>query len=265
MTVPAPLERLCQPEYTGENRCLPCTLVNLAIVAIVSATAGLWHWLGGLLAVTIGIALLVLRGYVVPGTPRFAPRLVAPLPVDFGHSDRSPEPLSDIAGADPSEEPEPEQLLAPLVEAGVLESDGEDLFLEIDFRERWQDRMATLRTAEDEEFADRVAAACEVEVDVHRQGERLILAGDHDVRTSRAVAIAETAAVEVLEKWEVPEPIRARAATPLRTFLRTCPACGGPIEETTIRHCCGGRSSIYERPEQPVLACADCESVVIEL
>ncbi|ERH13505.1 MAG: hypothetical protein J07HB67_02545, partial [halophilic archaeon J07HB67] len=30
-------EELHQPEYTGENRCMPCTVTNLFITAVVTA------------------------------------------------------------------------------------------------------------------------------------------------------------------------------------------------------------------------------------
>jgi len=91
-----------------------------------------------------------------------------------------------------------------------------------------------------------------------------LLAGGRDVRLSRAVAIAETAAVEALADRGVSEAVRAAAARPLRTFVRTCPTCGGDVSETTLRNCCGGPGSLYGTPERPVLACADCEAVVFE-
>jgi hypothetical protein len=68
------LKAIEQPEYTGENRCLPCTVLNLAVavgVALVvgrrrRAAAGAWL-LGA-------VALIALRGYLVPGTPELTKR-----------------------------------------------------------------------------------------------------------------------------------------------------------------------------------------------
>ncbi|MFB6129524.1 MAG: hypothetical protein ABEJ28_01730 [Salinigranum sp.] len=64
-----------QPEYTGENRCIPCTVVNLAIAAVLSLAV--WVWLSAVLAVVVAavsVAAIVLRGYLVPGTPALTKR-----------------------------------------------------------------------------------------------------------------------------------------------------------------------------------------------
>jgi hypothetical protein len=261
-----PIDRLRRPAYTGDRRCWPCTVLNLAIVVASAALVSLWNRPAGLLVVAVGVGLVAVRGYVVPGTPRVAPRLVAPLPVSVGHggdADRPPDALADAG--------DPERVLAALVDAGVVsvgnggETGGDDLFLDPAFRDAWTDRMAALRAADESAFLDRVAAACPTAVDARLDGDRVLLAGERDVRTSRAVAIAETAAVETLREWGVPDGMGPPAATPLRTFLRTCPACCGPVRETTVRNCCGGPGSVYGHPEQPVLACDDCETVVVEL
>lgn len=81
-TFSALISRLRRPEYTGENRCIPCTVVNVAITATVGVvvTGALWS-AGPAVAlpvgtgvVAVGLALVVLRGYVVPGTPALTRR-----------------------------------------------------------------------------------------------------------------------------------------------------------------------------------------------
>lgn len=88
------VDDLKQPAYTGENRCEPCTILNLAIAVVVGSLIARKSRLGGLLAVGISIALIYLRGYLVPGTPTLTKRY---LPNDvlrwFG---KEPEP--EIAG-----------------------------------------------------------------------------------------------------------------------------------------------------------------------
>ena len=82
------VEFLRRPEHTGERRCWPCTVVNAVLVAGVALAVARRRRLAALPVLLLGAALVYLRGYVVPGTPRFAPRLVAalPLPYDpFGH------------------------------------------------------------------------------------------------------------------------------------------------------------------------------------
>lgn len=257
------LDQLRRPEYTGENRCLPCTVVNLTIIAVVGAAVATRNVIAAAVAVAVGLAVLALRGYVVPGTPRFAPHLVEPLPFEFGHADPPDDALSDV-GSD-ADDPDPEVVLESLVEAGVVESSGQQLFLNDAFREAWTDRMATLRTAEESEFLARIEAASPESIEAQLHGDRVLLAGDRDIWLRRSVAIAETAAVEALQEWDLPPEVRALAAQPLRNFLRTCPVCGGQVEESTRQDCCGGPGSVRGDPEQPVLACADCGAVVAEL
>ncbi|WP_050051856.1 hypothetical protein [Halostagnicola sp. A56] len=79
MTVRNPIDRLRQPDYTGKNRCTPCTLLNVAIAAVlvVAATTLALSRTDRVGAAVVGTALaavsgaaIYLRGYLVPGTPR---------------------------------------------------------------------------------------------------------------------------------------------------------------------------------------------------
>ena len=267
MPWPTLVDRLRRPEYTGRNRCLRCTVLNLGLVAAAGALAFQWRPTAALAVLCIGVLLVALRGYVVPGTPRFAPRLTAGLPVGFEGADDPLTPLEDVNSTADAADGDHAGIavLEALADAGVLAEAGEELFLDEAFRERWTDRMATLRAADEAAFLDRVTAACPADLTGQIHGDRVLLAGDHDVRTSRAVATAETAAIETLAEWGVAGPVRVRAAAPLRTFLGTCPACGGRVRETTRQNCCGGPGSVYGTPEHPVLACEACATVVVEL
>ncbi|KTG08292.1 hypothetical protein AUR64_18815 [Haloprofundus marisrubri] len=73
-----------RPEYTGERRCWPCTVVNAAVIAVVCLLLAPFSYGISLLVGAVGVGLVYLRGYAVPFTPTFAPKLVARLPVDFG-------------------------------------------------------------------------------------------------------------------------------------------------------------------------------------
>jgi len=252
------LPELRRPAYTGENRCWPCTVLNAALVVGLAAGLSLYSYPLAAIVLAGGILLVALRGYVVPGTPRFAPKLLAPLPVEFGHAAEVP---SGTLGGDASHETDPEAVVGTLVEHGVLRAEGGQLYLDESFRAAWEDRQAALRTAPDGEVAARAAAAAGGDAEARFHGDRLLVAGGRDVWLSRAVAIAETAAVETLAEWDVPERVRAPAAQPLRTFLAVCPVCGGQVRETTLQNCCGGSGSVYENPERAALACVDCEAV----
>lgn len=266
------LEAVRQPEYVGENRCWACTAVNVVLVALVAAAVSRRSRPLGLLAVAAGAALVALRGYAVPGTPGVAPRLVGRLPVDLAgvHGSRLASSHGTASAAlvdgasDAPAEGDPEALLASLVEAGVVVPDGDELHLDDEFQAAWIDRIADLRELAGPALAERAAAASHADVEGSYHGGRVLLAGDRDVWVRRAVAIAETAAVETLGGWDVPGPVRTAAAEPLRTFLRACPACGGEVRETTLRRCCGGPGGLYGTPEWPVLACEACSTVIFE-
>ena len=72
-------DRLRQPEYTGENRCLPCTGVNLVIAAVLTVAVGAGAvaagatgpqaFVAGAAVFACAAGAVYLRGYLVPGTP----------------------------------------------------------------------------------------------------------------------------------------------------------------------------------------------------
>ncbi|ELY46370.1 hypothetical protein [Natronorubrum sulfidifaciens] len=72
------VDDLKQPAYTGENRCGPCTILNLLIAGAVGSLLARKSRFGGLLAVGVSIVLIYLRGYLVPGTPTLTKRYLPP-------------------------------------------------------------------------------------------------------------------------------------------------------------------------------------------
>jgi hypothetical protein len=254
---------LGKPEYTGEQRCWPCTVVNavvLAVVSLVVAVSG--RRLLALVVATVGTVLIAVRGYVVPGTPRFAPALVSALPVpdDWFHG---PEPTTTgtLAG-DPEGEAAGDQVMAALLESGVLEPDGEMLYLAEAFEERWHAAMADAREASMATLADRVSGlvAGSAESLTVDGGEWLLLetADGGELMLSRAVVIAELTAARVLEDHVDDPDLRVAAARPLRMFLESCPACGTDLEESNTVSCCGGHTGPQQKPRD-VLSCPECE------
>lgn len=65
---------LKNPEYTGENRCVPCTVVNALIAVAVSGLAALALPPLGLVVLAVSALLIYFRGYLVPGTPELTKR-----------------------------------------------------------------------------------------------------------------------------------------------------------------------------------------------
>jgi hypothetical protein len=272
----AALSRLRRPEYTGENRCWPCTVLNVALVLVGSIVVGVLSPPIGVLVFLTGLALVALRGYVVPYTPEFAPRVARVLPVDLGfhqHRTDGGRTSESLTGA---EEVDGEALVRRLAEAGVVTADEEGaLFLAEETRRTWEAGIRRLRDVSDEELAASTASAAPFPAEGRVEGEWVVVrwtggddsridgdAGD-EVWLSRAHAIADTAAVAALTD-AVGTTTAAQAAMPFRLFLETCPLCGSDTEETVVRECCGGTKGLYDNPETPVLACAECDELLYE-
>ncbi len=184
------LDAVRRPEYTGENRCWPCTALNLALVGAAAVLALLfWPLTAAVAVLAVGAAAIALRGYVVPYTPAYAPRIAAALPVSFGRKGASSSPseaesaspsaeagaASPPAGSEATPADPPERsgelggdadaddagrrVVDALFAAGVLrESEGE-LRLADDAREARAAEMARLRDADDDALAAAAAAA----------------------------------------------------------------------------------------------------------
>ncbi|WP_436907274.1 hypothetical protein [Halosimplex marinum] len=102
--------RLRRPEYTGENRCLPCTVLNVGIASVGATMLGAWlvaagyRTAAGAVATAVlaaSLAAIWLRGYLVPGTPTLTKRyLPAPVLAAFGKApESSPEGVAAGVGA----------------------------------------------------------------------------------------------------------------------------------------------------------------------
>ena len=269
------LEALRRPDHTGDRRCWPCTVVNVAIVVVVAAVLGRRRRALGLAVAALGAALVYLRGYVVPYTPTVAPNLVAasPLPDAWFHTETTPpgiereEGEAGDEGLGGAEAVDGEQVLETLLAGGALTVDGDAVDLDPDFAEAWHEEMHLLADLDTEALADAtfdVAHASEMSVfdgdgDPH---EWVVLSDGRESfegRTwlSRPVAIAETAAVRALEAYLDDEGTRRAAAGPLRMFLTECPDCGADLREKSAASCCGGYTGPTDEPAT-VLACLDC-------
>lgn len=253
------LDTIRRPDYTGERRCWPCTAVNAALLLAAAIVFWPLSTTVALLTVVGGGALVYLRGYVVPGTPEFAPRLVARLGLShlFEYAPGEDETRqSGELGDDDGE-----QVLFALFEAGVLREDEDGaLYLSEDFWSTWEAEMASLRDRDDETVAAAVAEAAPFDAEGGVEYDGITVDGERNsIWLSRAHAVADAAAVRAMAAFDVPESARAPATAPLRMFLESCPLCGGATEEkTTVLDCCGGTMGVYDNPEDEVLVCADC-------
>lgn len=254
------VHRLRQPAYTGTRRCWPCTVVNLVVLATFTAVVAVLSVPGAIGFGIIGSFGIWLRGYLIPYTPQFAPRLVDMLPWDPFHTTQRSDSLAtpeDTGG---------EAVIQALDEGGVVRVGPETLELNDSFHADWQAEMERISSLCDEDIADETATASQatVDADVHHSGERTYVilsdgsgspAGESWLR--RPVAVVETAAAYTLAEWDVDSAMRPAAAHALGLFLDTCPMCGGEVTERPSSGCCGPPE---RGPDGELLQARVCES-----
>jgi hypothetical protein len=266
------VDRLRRPEYTGENRCLPCTAVNVGIAGVgaaaVTAAAGPALGAAGFGA---GLAAIWLRGYLVPGTPELTKRYL-------------PESVLRLFGKAPGAgETRPPGAVDPeayLLDAGVLveTAAGDDFAFAPDFASAWR----TAATGEpgktdadgDRSARDDVAAlatltgadADELAIDWY-EGVGFAYAGDEKIGhwESRAAFRADVAADRVLtatrDDWTtLALADRSAVLGALRLFVEECPTCAGDVglEERVVESCCSSYDVVAGR-------CAGCDARLFEL
>lgn len=266
------ITRFKQPEYTGENRCLPCTVANTVIAvglsggvavggAVVTTTAvGL---VAGAAVLGMSLLAIYLRGYLVPGTPTITKRYFPPwLLALFGK-----EPVLDehqVVETDEEFDPEP-----VLLEVGALEecAEGEDLCLTDRFGDAWREEVTALDADAGRDDLLSVLDVDTGEVEYAEFGQAFVARFDGETVgkwESEAAFLADLAAARVFEQhypgWEdLSVEARGQLLDRLRLFLDTCPNCGGApaFGSETVESCC----STYD---VAAVTCDDCEARLFE-
>ncbi|MFP8890922.1 hypothetical protein ACLI4U_14325 [Natrialbaceae archaeon A-CW2] len=274
------LDRLRQPEYTGENRCIPCTVVNVLIALVLSLAVGFLVPPVGFAVFALSLLAIYFRGYLVPGTPALTKRyfpdwLLAKFekaPPGYGIEGDGLE-ADDSHGPDPLHEREtrinPEETL---VSAGVVEpcADVDDLCLEDDAHATWR---AAIEDRREGDRAKQVAAFLDAEpdkVDVRdsQRSNHVVVRVDGRVAArweSDAALLADVAGFDLLEhrveNWEaLTLEQRSQLVSGLRAFLETCPTCSGTIsiDAETVESCCRSYE-VY------AVTCEDCDARLLEV
>ena len=237
--------RFRQPEYTGENRCVPCTLVNLVIAVVIG---GLVATVSPLVAAAVFAASLIaiyFRGYLVPGTPTLTKRYLPDSVLKLFDKHEVPDPPTVDDDAD---------IEAFLRDVNAIEEcrEGTDLCLTDGFREVWYDRIERLRERSD---ADESVSLLFEGLDIDPNRVRVEAYGDayeayiDDTRVgqweSRAAYLADIAAeAEFRERHPAWHRMgfdeRTEVLGALRLWLERCPTCDGPVTlgEETVESCC---------------------------
>ncbi|WP_226041057.1 hypothetical protein [Natrinema sp. DC36] len=261
--LPDVLARLEQPAYTGENRCLPCTAVNVVIAITLAVGLGVATTAPvGALALTVFLGLIGLRGYLVPGTPTITRRYF-------------PDRLLTVFGKSPPDVPtvetvSPDALETVLTATSVATERGGEIELTPSFRQQWNERLP--RDGALEPCSDDVRSMLGAD-EIRRLGDAsYVLDGRKQIRWESIAALAADAAAATelrtrLEGWETLEVDERRdLLTGLRLLRDRCPACDGGVTTTAERleHCCRkprvGIRSVCEECDRPVVEVVGTES-----
>ncbi len=258
------LDRLRRPEYTGENRCIPCTSVNVALAAAGSAlVARLTSRRLGTTAFVTSLSTIYLRGYLVPGTPQLTKPYLPQRVLRWFDKDTT-------TMTDEAVDVDPERML---LNAGTVELCRErtDLCLTADFQETWRERIRSVRT--DDLNEDSLASALNVStvddgISIDRRDDAFIAYSDDGVIGQwgpRAAVAADVAAATELEErlsnWSTFASTEiARVLMSLRIFIEQCPECGGPVrvDQEVVESCCRSYDVVAS-------TCRDCDTRLFEI
>lgn len=267
------IRRLQQPEYTGKNRCTPCTMVNVAIAVVLSAGLTLLAGPLGVLSLGLFLTVIYFRGYLVPGTPALTKRYFPDRMLRWFDK----EPIANGAVADApmvgqADEIDPEPLLRSI---GALEPcrDGDDLCLTDEFAGEWRERIAVVREGDYVEYlatlldrdSDSLAVLGAKDED-GAAGWTVTADGTPVARwESEAALVADVSAAELLRRrypeWDDTElTTQGQLLHALRVFLDRCPVCESPVafSERTVESCC-------QTAEVVALGCEECNARLLEV
>ena len=259
------VDRIKQPEYTGENRCIPCTVTNVAIAAVLAIGLGyVWLPAAGIGFFLISLAAIYFRGYLVPYTPQLTKQYFPDRVLRW--FDKEPAHDVPVAGSEADIDPEPVLLEARAVEVC---KGGEDLCATDEFASAWREEIKSLR--EDGNLEQRLAEVLEVDQSDVEIAEReefaLVHAEGQPVARweSKAALIADMAAVPELRQrtvgWdEMDLQVRGRLLNGVRVFAEQCPSCDGPVDfsQETVESCC-------RTVDVVALGCEDCGARLLEV
>ncbi|NGM69759.1 hypothetical protein G6M89_12190 [Natronolimnobius sp. AArcel1] len=272
---PSVLERVKQPEYTGDNRCLPCTVGNLAFAVILGVAIWPFAPLLAPVVVVASVLLIYLRGYLVPGTPeltkQYLPESVAK------RFDHQLEPTTDTEGDaqwDTIEKLEYERRNAVdpeefLLDAGVIELTPDET--NVQFSEAFETAVvdAVSQDRSTDVDSSRLADLFDVEPAVIEVKDRSYptISIDGRIRkwpTDAALAVelaAHAALHDRTDEWmDVPLEQRLSILESLRTFVSQCPFCSAAIvlNTDTVESCCRAY-------DVATLECDGCDRRYVEL
>lgn len=252
-----------KPEYTGENRCVPCTVVNVVIAAAVSGVLGLVSVPLAVVALPMMLGVIYVRGYLVPGTPTLTKTYFPDRVLRWFDKDPDGYGVHIETGTDIDVE-------TVLQDAGVLEKrDGDDdLALDAEFRGEWHAEIGLLDEQRAQDVLGVVLGIKPSRISVLPRSRSFEVKVDGDVAgkwESSEAFIADMAAERVLnervDNWtDLSVERRSGLLRGVRVYLEQCPRCQGTVvlSDETVKSCCRSRQVLASR-------CEDCGVRLFEI
>lgn len=276
-TIQSRISSLKNPEYTGANRCPPCTIVNVAIAILLAVALGTVAPALGVAALFLSLGIIYVRGYLVPGTPRLTKRYLPDAvlkrfehepPVLTDGGDDSGNPLSETVEQIQYRKQNSVDAEQYMEEAGVIETsaDGTDRSLTPPFREKAETAAESLKGVIDVEYLAEMYDVTPDEISVPDRDYPAIKTRRR-IRNwpSEAAFVVDLAAHDTLsdmtDDWgAIPVEQRVRMLRSVRSLWETCPVCGGAVafDEETVTSCC-------REFEVVTHSCQSCEARFVEL
>lgn len=252
-----------QPEYTGENRCVPCTVVNVLVAAVASIAVALVSVPLAAVSFALFSWVIYVRGYLVPGTPTLTQQYFPDRVLRWFDKDPTEFGVRIETGDDVDVE-------TVLQGVGVLEEreDGDDLALTEAFRDEWYAEMDRL----DEDDAQRVLGellgidASRISVLPRSRSFEVKVDGDTSTKWESSDAfVVDMAAERVLKDWvdnwtDLAVESRSGITRGVRVYLERCPRCDGTValDEEMVKSCCRAHRVFASR-------CDDCGVRLFEI
>jgi hypothetical protein len=243
------------PEHTGENRCLPCTVANTAIAAALAAVVGAGTTpLVGAITFVCCVGVIYLRGYLVPGTPTLTKRYL-------------PEPVLRLFRKDTARGRSLDYTISDGSWQGIVGNvitSTEPPQLADDFRRRWRRELAASRDSPTS--GDDVAEVVGKQV-TEKGPLSFAVDGERLLRWESDVALdADAAAAPVLrdriDDWaDANTDTRLVVLRRIRLATERCPGCNGVVDRRVERNetCC-------RRPRVRVWTeCRGCNALLAEV
>lgn len=245
------VNKIQKSEYTGKNRCIVCTVINI-IFAICSSVilfvlmrmiAAPYAVVTSMFSLFVFLLIIWLQGYLIPGTPTLTKHYLPPWMLSRLGKEST---YSTIQKDDKISNVDIESFL---VEAGAIApcKEIDDLCLTASFADEWHDEMSALSDNVDSTPVLQEHGFDLDQSTIEKMGNTIALLQNGDkVREwpSETAVKVDVAGARVLSnrsaEWNSFNPFaRSHILSALRIFLDECPN-GDPItfNEQTVDSCC---------------------------